>query len=94
MSERTITDGGSAGSPPPDTDAGGYLRLDLRGIKCPLNWAHAKVRLEMMRRGELIELAIDDPRGLRDLPRAAEAEGHSVIGVRAQGSGWLILIEK
>ena len=35
------------------------LRLDLRGVKCPLNWAHAKVRLESMRRGETLELTID-----------------------------------
>ena len=26
------------------------LKLDLRGVKCPLNWAHAKVRLEQMER--------------------------------------------
>ena len=30
--------------------------LDLRGVKCPLNWAHAKVRLEQMRRHQVLEL--------------------------------------
>jgi len=53
--------------------------LDLRGIKCPLNWAHAKVRLEQISRGEVLELLIDDPRGVHDIPRAAEAEGYAVI---------------
>jgi tRNA 2-thiouridine synthesizing protein A len=55
------------------------VRLDLRGVKCPLNWAHAKVRLEQMARGEILELVLDDPRGARDIPRAVEAEGSAVL---------------
>ncbi len=70
------------------------MRLDLRGVKCPLNWAHAKVRLEAMRRGEVIELLIDDPRGVRDIPRAAEAEGYAVTEVRADGALWRLTIER
>ena len=70
------------------------LKLDLRGIKCPLNWAHAKVRLEGMRRGEVLELMIDDPRGIRDIPRAAEAEGCSIIEVCEAASCWRIRIER
>jgi tRNA 2-thiouridine synthesizing protein A len=69
-------------------------RLDLRGIKCPLNWAHAKVRLEGMRRGEELELMIDDPRGMRNIPRAAEAEGYSIIEVCEAASCWRIRIER
>lgn len=73
----------------------GIVRLDLRGLKCPLNWAHAKVRLERMRAGEILEVTIDDPRGARDIPRAAEAEGHAIADVRAVApSVWKIRIEK
>lgn len=68
--------------------------LDLRGIKCPLNWAHAKVRLEQMDRGEVLELLIDDPRGVRDIPRAAEAEGYAVIEVSPNGAVWRLRIER
>jgi len=68
--------------------------LDLRGIKCPLNWAHAKVRLEQISRGEVLELLIDDLRGVHDIPRAAEAEGYAVIEVAPAGSSWRLRIEK
>lgn len=68
--------------------------LDLRGIKCPLNWAHAKVRLETMERGQVLELILDDPRGVRDIPRAAEAEGYAVGEVIAGGGVWRMRIEK
>ena len=72
------------------------LRLDLRGVKCPLNWAKAKVRLEYLAQGEQIELVIDDPKGRRDIPRAAEAEGYAVVDVSAADAPrqWRIVIEK
>jgi TusA-related sulfurtransferase len=68
--------------------------LDLRGIKCPLNWAHAKVRLERMERGEILELLLDDPRGARDIPRAAEAEGYLVLDSRTEDQNFRLRIEK
>lgn len=75
------------------------LRLDLRGVKCPLNWAKAKVRLEYLAQGEHLELVIDDPKGRRDIPRAAEAEGYAVVAVSEPSAAdatpqWHIVIEK
>ncbi len=74
--------------------AGEVIRLDLRGVKCPLNWAHAKVRLERMTPGETLELTLDDPRGARDIPRAAEAEGYAIVETRAADGVWVLRIEK
>jgi sulfite reductase (ferredoxin) len=69
--------------------------IDLRGIPCPVNWAHAKVRLEAARRGERLTFLVDDPRSVRDMPRAAEAETYVVLGVnRVEPGVWSIVIEK
>ncbi len=68
--------------------------LDLRGIKCPLNWAHAKVRLEQMSRGQVLEILLDDPRGARDIPRAAEAEGYVMLESAARDGVFTLRIEK
>ena len=74
---------------------GEVIRLDLRGVKCPLNWAHTKVRLERMAPGETLEVTLDDPRGARDIPRAAEAEGYAIVETRAVPGGiWVLMIEK
>lgn len=67
--------------------------LDLRGVKCPLSWAKAKVRLETLGRGSTLALLLDDPQGARDLPRAAEASGHHVLDVVADAGQWTITIE-
>jgi TusA-related sulfurtransferase len=69
--------------------------IDLRGIACPLAWAKAKVRLEAFGRGTEVHLLIDDPRSLRDLPRAAESNGHHVIEVDPEplGPPWRVRLE-
>ena len=38
-------------------------------------------------------LLLDDPQGARDIPRAAEAAGHHVIGVARDGDRWRVTIE-
>jgi TusA-related sulfurtransferase len=70
------------------------FHLDLLGVRCPLSWAKAKVALHGLTRGALLELTIDDPRGARDLPRAAEAEGHHVVSIEVGAGRWVILLEK
>ena len=68
--------------------------LDLSGIKCPLNWAYAKVRLEQMKRGQVLEILLDDPRGARDIPLAAETEGYVMLDSRLEGRKFRLRIEK
>lgn len=50
--------------------------------------------LEEVAAGTVIEVLVDDPRSERDLPAAAEAEGHAVLCVDHVGSWLRILIEK
>ncbi len=76
------------------TMGGKTEQLNLYGVKCPLNWAKAKVRLEDLERGDVLELLIDDPKGRRDIPRAAEAEGYAIVGIDEVEGGWRIAIEK
>ena len=68
--------------------------VDLRGVPCPLNWAKTKVRLEASPKGTEVAVVVDDPRSVRDLPRAAEAEGYLVVEVAELAGAWRIVIEK
>lgn len=67
--------------------------LDLRGVRCPLSWARARVRLEAMTRGTTVVIVVDDPQSARDLPRAAEAAGHHVADVAAVDGTWRVHVE-
>ncbi len=42
---------------------------------------------------DILEIVLDDPRGARDLPRAAEAEGHQVVTHDGTEGCWVIVIE-
>lgn len=75
-------------------DAGGVVDLDLRGVRCPLSWAKAKVWLEAVAPGECLRVHVDEEKGARDIPRAAEAEGFAVLDIAIQPHEWVILIEK
>jgi tRNA 2-thiouridine synthesizing protein A len=52
--------------------------LDLRGVPCPLNWVRARLVLEEMARGEVLELRVDEGEPLESVPRSAEEDGHQV----------------
>ena len=67
--------------------------LDLRGVRCPLNWAKAKVHIETLTRGTVLTLMVDDPKAVRDLPHAAEASGHHVVDVTTTDDHTRITIE-
>ena len=67
--------------------------LDLRGVKCPLSWARVKVHLETLATGQEVDVLLDDVQGAADIPRAAEAAGHHVVGVVDEGGRWRITIE-
>jgi TusA-related sulfurtransferase len=66
--------------------------LDLRGVRCPLSWAKAKVLLETLSRGDQVTLILDDPKGVRDIPRAAEAVGYAVAEPQAVGAVWRLTV--
>jgi len=67
-------------------------QLDLRGVRCPLSWAKAKVLLETLSSGDEVTLILDDPKGVRDIPRAAEAEGYAVADPEPIGSAWQLTV--
>ena len=83
----------SRSAPVPPAADGSRRVLDLRGVRCPLSWAKARVVLETLARGEELELVLDDPQAARDIPRAAEASGHHVAGVTTDGPSWRVTIE-
>lgn len=61
--------------------------LDLRGTLCPLNWVYTKLKLEEMAPGQVLEVVLDDGEPMRNVPRSAKAEGHTVLKVEQLPEG-------
>lgn len=67
------------------------LVLDQRGIPCPLNYVRAKLRLERMAVGELLELWLDAGEPLEQVPSSLAMAGHQIEKQQAAPEGHHIL---
>ncbi len=68
--------------------------LDLRGVVCPMNYVRAKLKLEQLADGEVLELILDEGEPIQNVPRSARDEGHKVELVERRGSSYLVVIRK
>jgi sulfite reductase (ferredoxin) len=67
---------------------------DLRGVPCPLNFVKTKLALESMKRGDILEVLLDDGEPIDNVPGSVIAEGHSILKQERVGDHWLLAIER
>lgn len=68
--------------------------LDIRPFACPLTWVKAKLALERLAEGEVLELLLSGGEPLENVPRSAELEGHEVLSREPVDGGWRVLLRK
>lgn len=65
--------------------------IDLRGVSCPTNFVKAKLALEDLENGELVNILLDDGEPVKNVPRSLKADGHRLIGLKQAEEGHYIL---
>ena len=68
--------------------------LDLRGVECPLNFVKAKLCLEKMKSGSILELLIDHGEAIETIPNGLSDEGHQVKTIDKISNYYKILVIK
>ncbi len=68
--------------------------IDLRGVKCPINYAKTKVQLSTMKSGEILEIYLDDGEPINNVPGSVQLEGHKILKQKNVGDYWDVVIEK
>lgn len=69
--------------------------LNLKGVLCPINFVKAKLKLEEMQDGQILEIIIDDGEPMQNVPRSIKEEGHKIIKVeKLADSSFKLLIRK
>lgn len=58
--------------------------MDLRGVRCPLNFVRAKMALGRLTVGDELELVLDAGEPADSVPRALRDEGQTVLAERAE----------
>ncbi len=86
----------SGESAPKDNDMQIDETIDLRGVKCPMNFVKIKLKLEQMDTGRNLEALVDTGEPMRSIPRAIKEEGHQIIHAEKLGAdgGFSLLIRK
>ena len=68
--------------------------LDLRGVCCPLNFVKAKLAMEKIEPGEIIEFYLDDGEPIVNVTRSLKDEGHTMLLVTPEKSYFKVMVEK
>ncbi|MYF99884.1 nitrite/sulfite reductase [Candidatus Poribacteria bacterium] len=68
--------------------------LDLKGVACPFNYVQAKVRLETMDVGQLLEITIDDGEPIENVPKSLTNDGHEILDTKKIGKHYRLTIKK
>ena len=67
---------------------------DLRGVKCPINFAQTKVQLAVMKAGETLKVFLDEGEPINNVSSSVKLEGHIILNQEKIGTHWAVLIEK
>ncbi len=78
----------------PDNKEKSNGRLDLSGVKCPINFVIAKVELEKVALGKTLEVILDDGDPIRNVPESFRNQGQEVIKTEHLGGKSNLMIVK
>ena len=49
-------------------------KLDIRGKVCPMTFVYTKLNLEKMKKGEILEVMLDFPAAVKNIPASCERQ--------------------
>ncbi len=76
-----------------NTEADNHL-IDLRGVVCPLNFVKAKLELEKIAVGEILEILLDKGEPARNAPVSLVEQGQEVMEVKNVGDHYCVKVRR
>jgi len=68
--------------------------IDLRGVMCPMNFVKAKLKLEAIETGEVLEIVLDSGEPIQNVPKSIKDEGHQIIDVKKEDGFFRLKVKK
>ncbi len=69
--------------------------INIKGLVCPYTFVKAKLAIESMEIGQVLEILLDYEEASRSIPKSMEDHGQKVLDVKKiNESDWLLLIRK
>ena len=68
--------------------------IDITAEVCPMTFVRTKLKLERMHSGEILSVRLHGEEPLRNVPRAAREEGHTILGIEPDGEAHIVIIRR
>ncbi len=68
--------------------------IDLRGVMCPMNFVKAKLKLEALDAGEVLEIVLDSGEPIQNVPKSIKDEGHKIVEVKKEDGFFRLKVQK
>ena len=69
--------------------------VDITDVVCPMTFVKAKVAIEELDKGQILEIRLNEGEPILNVPRSLKEDGHKVIDVQKSEQGtYVILVEK
>ncbi|MGN0602568.1 MAG: sulfurtransferase TusA family protein [Oscillospiraceae bacterium] len=68
--------------------------VDITDVVCPTTFVKAKVALEELDDGQILEIRLNDGEPVHNVPRSIKEEGHQILKLDDNGDGTFTLIVK
>jgi TusA-related sulfurtransferase len=70
-------------------------KIDIRGLVCPYTFVKAKLAIESMEVGKVLEILLDYEEASRSIPKSMEDHGQKVLKVeKINETDWIVRIRK
>ncbi|MBL7188743.1 MAG: sulfurtransferase TusA family protein [Phycisphaerae bacterium] len=67
---------------------------DLRGVACPLNFVKAKLELEKIEVGAVLDVLLDEGESVRNVPASFAGQGQEVVEVKESGDHFHVKVRR
>lgn len=68
--------------------------IDLRGVACPLNFVKAKLEIEKLEIGDILEVLLDDGEPVRNVPASFSDQGQEVLETKNVGDHCCVKVRR
>ena len=68
--------------------------IDLRGVTCPLNFVKAKIALEKIPVGQILEVLLDEGEPVRNVPESFTEQGQEIVEIKNNGDHFCVKVRR
>lgn len=68
--------------------------LDLKGVRCPMNYVQAKLYLENIKIGEIVELCLDEGEPIQNVPASLKNDGQEILEIKKLDGFYKVRVKK